>query len=146
MQDVPAKGSAWAAPAARRSDRRDRLSSVEKGRIGERRAAEFLQDRGYRIVERNVRTHAGEIDLIAAGVDGSIVFVEVKAWGSFDVSDLAAVVNDRKRLRIARAAAAFLAANPRYGRLRPRFDVLLLRAGRPPLHLQSAFGADGRLL
>ncbi len=146
MQDVPTSGSARAAPAVRRSDRRDRLSSVEKGRIGERRAAAFLQDRGYRIVQRNLRTPAGEIDLIASGGGGRIVFVEVKAWGSFGVSDLAAAVNDRKRLRIARAASAFLAANPRYGRLRPRFDVLLLRAGQPPLHLESAFGADGRLL
>lgn len=145
MQDVPTGRSARAAAAARRSDRQDRLNSVEKGRIGERRAAEFLQERGYRVVERNVRTRAGEIDLIARAGD-RIVFVEVKAWGSFGASDLATVVNDRKRLRIARAAAAFLAANPRYGGLRPRFDVLLLRAGQPPLHLESAFGADGGLL
>lgn len=117
---------------------------MEKGRIGEQRAAAFLEERGYRIVERNVRTPAGEIDLVVSG-GGRIVFVEVKAWGSFGASDLAAVVNGRKRLRIARAAAAFLTGNRRYGRLRPRFDVLLLRAGQQPLHLESAFGADGRL-
>lgn len=118
---------------------------MEKGRIGERRAAAFLAERGYRIVDRNVRTPAGEIDLVVSG-GGRIVFVEVKAWGSFGVADLAAVVNGRKRLRIARAAAAYLTGNPRYRRLRPRFDVLLLRAGQPPLHLESAFGADGRSL
>ena len=89
-----------------------------------------------------LRMRAGEIDLVACRGD-RVVFVEVKAWSSFGASDLAAVVNDRKRSRIARAAAAFLAANPRYGRLRPRFDILLLRTGQAPLHLESAFGADG---
>ena len=40
-------------------------------------AAEFLEGRGYRIVERNFRCRLGEIDLIAR--DGSVlVFIEVK--------------------------------------------------------------------
>ena len=129
-------------PAPSRSDRQDRLNSVQKGRIGERHAAAYLRERGYHVVERNLRMRAGEIDLVACRGD-RVVFVEVKAWSSFGASDLAAVVNDRKRSRIARAAAAFLAANPRYGRLRPRFDILLLRTGQAPLHLESAFGADG---
>lgn len=128
-----------------RFHRQDRVSSVQKGRIGERQAAAYLRERGYRIVERNVRMRAGEIDLVACR-GGSIVFVEVKAWSSFDSADLAAVVNGRKRLRIARAAAFFLAGNPRFHRLRPRFDVLLLRTGQPPRHLESAFGADGEPL
>ena len=39
-------------------------------------AAEFLEGRGYRIVERNFRCRLGEIDLIAR--DGSVlVFIEV---------------------------------------------------------------------
>ena len=138
-------GSVPAAQAAHRRDRQDRLNSVQKGRIGERQAAALLHARGYRIIERNFRVPAGEIDLIACHA-GCVVFVEVKAWGSFAASDLAAVVNHRKRLRIARAAAAFLAANRRYLRLRPRFDVLLLRPGQPPLHVESAFGAGGALL
>ena len=126
------------------------MSSVQKGRIGERQAAAYLRERGYRIVDRNVRMRmgrmrVGEIDLVACR-GSSVVFVEVKAWSSFGAADLAAVVNDRKRLRIARAAAAFLARNPSLQRLRPRFDVLLLRSGQPPLHLESAFAADGASL
>ena len=140
-------GAARRASEPRRSHRQDRVSSVQKGRIGERQAAAYLRERGYRIVERNVRVRmgrrqVGEIDLVACRGD-SVVFVEVKAWSSFGAADLAAVVNDRKRLRIVRTAAAFLARTPSLQRFRPRFDVLLLRSGQPPLHIESAFGADG---
>jgi putative endonuclease len=47
------------------------------GRYGEDRAATYLQDRGYEIIERNWRSRAGEIDLIAREND-RLVFVEVK--------------------------------------------------------------------
>lgn len=138
-------GTARTGSEPSRSHRQDRVSSVQKGRIGERQAAAYLRERGYRIVECNVRMRVGEIDLVACR-DESVVFVEVKAWSSFGASDLAAVVNGRKRLRIVRAAAAFLARNPTFQGLRPRFDILLLRPGVQPLHLESAFAADGASL
>jgi len=47
------------------------------GRTGEEIAEGFLQSRRYRIIERNVKTPFGEIDLIA--VERNIlVFIEVK--------------------------------------------------------------------
>ena len=47
------------------------------GRFGERLAARFLEERGARIIERNVRLGRGEIDLHAE-IDGASVAVEVK--------------------------------------------------------------------
>lgn len=47
------------------------------GRLGERLAADLLETRGYRLLERNFRCRYGEIDLVAEeGQD--LVFVEVK--------------------------------------------------------------------
>jgi len=47
------------------------------GRLGERLAAARLEERGYRILERNFRCRSGEIDLVTE--EGSdLVFVEVK--------------------------------------------------------------------
>jgi putative endonuclease len=47
------------------------------GRWGERVAAEYLTRRGIEIVERNVRTPYGEIDIVAS--QGEIIlFIEVK--------------------------------------------------------------------
>ena len=51
------------------------------GRWGEDIAAEFLQEKGYLIIDRNYFTSAGEIDLITLmEEDGEeiLVFVEVK--------------------------------------------------------------------
>ncbi len=48
------------------------------GRRGERAAARYLRRRGHRILARNFRCVAGEIDLICADGD-TLVFVEVKA-------------------------------------------------------------------
>jgi len=51
------------------------------GNKAEKLAARFLIKQGYKILERQYRTRAGEIDLIAKDVD-EIVFVEVKARNS----------------------------------------------------------------
>ncbi len=47
------------------------------GQLGERVAAEHLERRGFRIIERNYRTRWGELDIVA--YDGStLAFCEVK--------------------------------------------------------------------
>jgi putative endonuclease len=56
-------------------DRRPTRADV--GRFGERIAASFLVDRGYRIEMTNVTSSGGEIDIVASGSDGTIAF-EVK--------------------------------------------------------------------
>ena len=48
------------------------------GALGERYAAAHLERTGYRVVERNFRTRAGELDLVLRG-RGCIVFCEVRA-------------------------------------------------------------------
>lgn len=49
------------------------------GARGEKAAERMLRRAGYAILKRNLRTRAGEIDLIARDPDGrTIVFVEVK--------------------------------------------------------------------
>src|SRR6266571_3063762 len=51
------------------------------GRKGEDLAVEHLRKAGYRIIERNIRTRYGEIDIVAE--DGScMVFVEVRTMAS----------------------------------------------------------------
>jgi len=47
------------------------------GRQGEEAAARYLQNQGMKIVERNLRTPVGEIDLVVKS-KGILAFVEVK--------------------------------------------------------------------
>ena len=54
------------------------MNKQQKGRRGEDIAARFLEEKGYRIIQRNFRYDRGEIDIIAQ--DGmELVFVEVKS-------------------------------------------------------------------
>lgn len=48
------------------------------GSRGEQIAMEYLQTKGYRLVERNFFIRGGEIDLICERSDGKLAFVEVK--------------------------------------------------------------------
>ena len=72
--------------------------------------------KGYRILGRRVRTHAGEIDLVARSPRGVLCFIEVKAR----TGERAAVesVSLRQQQRIARAAALFVAGKPGLARSR----------------------------
>ncbi len=47
------------------------------GKKGEQIAAEYLQNHGYFVIDRNVRIRYGEIDIIAR-YQSTIVFIEVK--------------------------------------------------------------------
>ena len=104
--------------------------STKQGQAGEDRAARYLQHRGYRIVERNVRLGRGELDIIAQ-CDELLVFIEVKAHKSRQSSLLA--VHPDKCARLQSAAETWLSRNPDYSHLQCRFDLIILtpRIGLP---------------
>ena len=102
-----------------------------------------------KILGRNYRCPAGEIDLIA--LDRStvkalgaemIVFVEVKTRSSANRSPPQAAVTADKQARVRRAAAYYLAHYPTEG-YRTRYDVVAVVLGeddKPQLtHIPNAF-------
>jgi putative endonuclease len=66
------------------------------GRWGERAAADYLQEHGYEITGRNIRTPHGEIDLVARK-DEITIFVEVKARTSRSFGPPELAVTPRKQ-------------------------------------------------
>lgn len=100
-----------------------------RGKLGEDEAAAWLADRGYRILGRNVRNKAGEIDLVADD-GGTLCFVEIKARASRAYGLAVEAVSPAKQRRLYRAASLHLAFHPWAGSC--RFDVLGmdLEAGR----------------
>lgn len=92
-----------------------------RGRYGEDRAAEWLATQGYDIVERNVATRSGEIDVVARDGD-TLCFIEVKARSSRTYGPAVEAVTPRKQRRLARASALYLLAHPTDAPC--RFDVL----------------------
>ena len=73
------------------------------GTEGERQAAEYLEARSFRILERNFRCTQGEIDIIGVH-EGYLVFVEVKYRSSDGKGSAAQAVNMKKQRRICRTA------------------------------------------
>jgi putative endonuclease len=70
---------------------------------------------GLRLVQRNYRVAggpgrpAGEIDLVFADADGTIVFVEVRARRGAGAGGAAASIGPAKRARLVHAAACYVA-------------------------------------
>lgn len=126
--------------------KRKGVSTHQKGKWGEERAAVFLRLKGYRILERNYRVPQGEIDLIA-WKNGTVVFVEVKSRkGSSQGTPLEAVSLHKVR-RLSAAAAVYLS----YRRDPPapcRFDVVTLGPEKNWMglarirHFENAFPAS----
>jgi putative endonuclease len=111
------------------------------GRWGEKIALDFLKDQGMKILEKNFRCSAGEIDIIARS-GRHIVFVEVKTRSSNLFGTPQEAVNQRKQQQIIRVAQWYLEQKPL--NLQPRFDVLAIRTGEgnPSFeHIPDAFGA-----
>lgn len=113
------------------------------GAWGEEQAVTFLQRQGMKILERNFRTPAGEIDIVAR--DRSyLVFVEVKTRRSARFGTPQEAVGVRKQRQILRTAQWYMQRKPT--RLQPRFDVvaILCQSGDSPqvTHLADAFSLD----
>lgn len=77
-----------------------RPSTVSLGRFGETFASEYFERcLGWRVIDRNVRTRYGEIDLIVQGPT-ELVFVEVKTRSSIQYGDPVATLTERQLTRI----------------------------------------------
>ena len=115
------------------------------GARGERIAAEYLRQLGYRILARNLRWRDGELDLVALERD-ALCFIEVRTRSSLRFGSAEESIDARKRSRVVRAARRALAEHrwPRHRRL--RFDVVAIDAARGQARvrlLRDAFRADG---
>jgi putative endonuclease len=111
------------------------------GQASEMQAEQFLVAKDYRILDRNVRTRLGELDLVADD-HGVVVFVEVKGRTTDAFGGALLAVDHRKRVKLTKLAAQYLAQR-HWSDKACRFDVVLVQGrssdqGRIE-HLQNAF-------
>ena len=112
------------------------------GRWGEKRCERFLKRKGLKILTRNFSCKTGEIDLIMADTDASIVFIEVKTRAAENFAPAESSITPPKKAKLLRTARYFLAAHNIQNR--PcRFDVVTIvlpHTGRPKIkHYKNAF-------
>jgi putative endonuclease len=127
------------------------------GSWGEALAASYLQERGYAILGRNVRTAYGEIDLIASPVQADlmanshqaedhsqvIVFVEVKTRTSLAYGQPEESVTPRKKAHLLAAAQAYMQSHADLSSAW-RVDVIAVRCAKSGeaqeiTHFENAF-------
>ena len=110
------------------------------GKEGERIAEQYLKRKGYKLVERNYRCSAGEVDLIVLD-RRVIVFVEVKTRTGHGFGTPLEAVQPRKQRKMMQAAQFFLTQKKLHQR-DARFDVVGISwPGREPVieHVENAF-------
>ena len=123
---------------------RSRPDTGARGQAAEEAALAHLLRAGLRLIERNYRVaagpsrRAGEVDLIMRDLDGTLVFVEVRARADRSHGGAAASVTVHKQRRLIYAAQHYLL---RHASPPPcRFDVIAID-GDELVWLQGAFEA-----
>lgn len=95
---------------------------AETGRRGERAAALWYLQRGYRLLAHNYRTRMGELDLVLQSPERVVVICEVKTRRAGAAVSGAEAVDAAKRRRLTLAARHYL-QHTGLGDALVRFDV-----------------------
>lgn len=97
---------------------------IRTGKWGESIAVDFLQENGFRILERNYRSGYGEVDIIAQK-DQAIVFFEVKTRTNRAFGLPEDTITAAKRTHLEATAQMYMQEHPEYeGEC--RIDVLAI--------------------
>lgn len=114
---------------------------MNKRRLGDMEeisAIAFLQNNGYKIVERNFRCKLGEIDIVAEN-DGYLVFLEVKYRSGLQYGNPAEAIGFKKQQTIYKVAQYYLMKH-KVGDMTPvRFDAVIV-VGDEISVIKNAFG------
>jgi len=120
----------------------------EGGLAAEGLACRHLEDEGFSIVERNHRSRAGEIDIVARK-EGLLLFVEVRFREDVGFGSPEDTVDLKKRLRVVKAARHYLADAYSGSWDEARFDVIVIEGTGESAtlrHYPAAFNAKGKVL
>ncbi len=122
-------------------------SNQRIGQKGEDLAIRFLEDKGFRVMDRNYRFQRSEVDIVAFEPDeenqgGELVFVEVKTRSGLKFGSPEESVSEEKQETIVEVSRAWLHERQMEGAA-CRFDVvsIVLHQDDPPTidHYRNAF-------
>ncbi len=114
---------------------------LDIGKEGEELAARYLEQRQYKILERNWRYRHREIDIIASQED-KIIIIEVKVRKRIGRERLEEHINRKKQRYLISAANAFMLKRKLDQGV--RFDIILLTGGSGDFileHIEDAFSS-----
>lgn len=79
----------------------------EIGKLGEDLATKYLEQQGYKVIERNFECRQGEIDIIAIDKN-ELVFIEVKTRTNLKYGKPVEAVNQNKQKHLTKAVRYYL--------------------------------------
>lgn len=114
------------------------MNNIQKGRLGELLASDYLKSIGACIIENNYKIKSGEIDIIAK-LNEEILFVEVKSRNNVNFGYPAEAVNYKKKLKIINVAKYYILKN-NLDKMKIRFDVIEVYLKNNKInHIENAF-------
>jgi len=111
----------------------------ELGRIGEDIAVDYLQNKGYTILERNYRFQKAEVDIIAQ-IEDTLAIVEVKTRSTADFGNPQDFVKPKQIQRLVTAVHEYVTSNNLD--VEVRFDIVAIIKENKTVtleHLENAF-------
>lgn len=105
-----------------------KMSSAELGKKGEDLASSFLLENNISIIERNIRTDYGEIDILGEE-NGTLIFFEVKTRRSKLYGNPEDAVNKIKKEHMVNSALDYLQSYPGKD-VDWRIDVIAINIGK----------------
>ncbi len=109
------------------------------GNKGEEIAAQYLEGKGYQIIQRNYHCRSGEIDIICKQAR-TLVFVEVKTRTSTSFGSPEEAITRTKRDHIRKAALEYIHQSSQPF-LDMRFDVIGIMMEKDDPHINHVVGA-----
>ena len=114
------------------------IAAQARGVAAESRICGILEQDGWTVLLRRVRTACGEIDIVAELPDARLIaFIEVKARTT--LSEAAGAVSARQRLRLLRSAGILIDRHPQWSGHGFRFDVILMDGSGRARRIADAF-------
>ncbi len=112
------------------------------GRWGQKQCEKFFKAKGCKTLTKNFSCRTGEIDLIMAAADGTVIFVEVKTRKNENYVDAEASITPAKKQRMKKAANLFVNKHKLHNQPL-RFDIVAVipdEKGKAEIrHYESAF-------
>ena len=114
------------------------MKTLRKGQFAERKACQYLQQQGLRLIEKNYRCRNGEIDLVMQDKE-QIVFVEVRYRKNKDYGTAVDSIDQNKVKKLILTAQHYLNINKLD--VPARFDVVGFDTSLNPKWIRDAFSA-----
>lgn len=102
------------------------LNKRNIGQLAEQSALQFLQKKGWKLLEQNYYCHYGEIDLIMHD-QADVVFIEVRYRSRIDYGCAAETVNKSKQKKLIKSAKHFLQKKQWLHKVHSRFDIIAVQ-------------------